>query len=243
MRNKAFALLTLILVIACALCGCSFKNETLDAEMAKAVTNLNVRDGEALFGQFYPIIEKDAFLEALDPIYAVWQETDPSTVKLVNINIKKNSVNGEPQKIIQGVYALDLGETPYYLSLVYLEKAGESGLYNLNLNEAQTAGGMSISTASILSIAVLVVLWALILITVIDILRKRPRRWGWYVLWAIVLTVNITLNGFAIPLPIGVLNYWCRRKGLLRRKAELLEAQKAAGEEAEDREDTETEED
>ena len=58
----------------------------------------------------------------------------------------------------------------------------------------------------------------IILVTIVDIAVKRPPKYGWYIVLALV-SVPLFLQSYPIGLPVGAIVWWCIRRSVLRRKA------------------------
>ena len=60
-----------------------------------------------------------------------------------------------------------------------------------------------------------------IIFSIVDVVRKKPRRYGWYIVLCIVVFWFNFNHVRYIVLPLGALIYWCIRKKLLTRKAAM----------------------
>lgn len=233
MKRKWIALAA-VLLLTLVLGGCSFKNKVLDGQMEIVLACLNNQDAETLYQRMYPgIVDEQTFSAGLKQIQEIWQPTQQEDVKLVRLNVNTSIKADYSEKNYQGVYKLTLNDEPYYVYLYYAETSEGKGIVSLNVSPQTDASGVEVSQASVISLVFTVVFWLAAAVTVIDVIRKKPRRYGWYILLAL-LNISIRLNGMKVVLPIGAIVYWGIRGKLLRKKAEWLEAQKAPEEIAEE---------
>lgn len=212
-RNRIRRLLALALLLGCLLLtGCALHNKTLDAQMTRVVQALNERDDSALRAMFDEKQLDDAsFRSFARSLHVYWQKTDPEEIRLVQLNINKNS----QQSVWSGTYVLPEGTEYNVLRLVYAEdSAGHGSLQSLYLDKAEVpSAGISIVT----------ILWyllcaAFIVFTIVDVARKKPIKYGWFIALSL-LTFFLRKNGAQVTVPLGAVIYWCIRKSLLRQKA------------------------
>lgn len=208
-----------LLLLAFVLCGCTIHNETLDTQMQKAVTALNQKDTDAL-RQMLPAdsVDEDAFLSDIEQLYSVWVPVDPSEAKLIQLNVTKSA----DQTVTRGVYSVPGNEQYNCFQLICVKaKDGTAALNRFDLGWADandlTAAG---SPLGIAGVVLAVISFVVIILTIIDIARKRPRKYGWYIVLAL-FTFFLSINGVRLTAPIGAIIYWCIRSSLLKKKAAL----------------------
>ena len=73
----------------------------------------------------------------------------------------------------------------------------------------------------IASLVLLVLSLLIMIVTIVDIVRKKPLKYGWFIVLALII-LPFTVSGLAIALPVGALLYWCLRKSLMKKKAAKL---------------------
>lgn len=215
-----FPLLIALLVLG----GCTIHNDTLDAQMQKIITALNEKDTDTL-RQMLPDdgIEEEQFLSDVEQLYSIWTPMDPSEARLIQLNVTKSP----EQTVIRGIYSVP--ETSQYncVQLISVEPKGESAVLN-NFN----VGWVNSDTAdhsplNIIGIALSLISFAVIVFTIVDIARKRPKKYGWYIVLAL-FTFFLSVNGVRLTAPVGAIIYWCIRGSLLQKKA-AEEAEKQLG--------------
>lgn len=219
MKRRFLALCLLgILVLGClGLAGCGIKHEKLDEQMALMVTALNEGDEAAFTALLYPGMEKEYDLhELFIQLEEYWVPVSPEELSLVSFNI----YTGTDGKSSQGMYAVPGNEKVNTLILAYAETddgAGVSTIYLQQRDGQKEAAGRStpewIWTGLFAAFQIL---------TIVDILVKKPRKFGWYILLALFFfNFNLRLNGgaFSLAVPLGAIVYWCLRKKLLWEKA------------------------
>jgi hypothetical protein len=208
-----------ILVLGClGLAGCGIKHEKLDEQMALVVTALNEGDEAAFTALLYPGMEKEHDLhELFAQLEEYWVEVSPEELSLVSFDIYA----GTGGKSSQGMYAVPGNEKINTLILAYAETddgAGVSTIYLQQRDGQESAAGKR----NVLSLILSVLCAAVQILTIVDILVKKPRKYGWYILLALIFfSFTLHLNGSALSLtvPLGAILYWCLRKKLLWEKA------------------------
>lgn len=220
MKRRFLALCLLgILVLGClGLAGCGIKHEKLDEQMARMVTALNEGDEAAFTALLYPGMEKEYDLhELFIQLEEYWVPVSPEELSLVSFNI----YTGTDGKSSQGMYAVPGNEKINTLILAYAETDDGTGVSTIYLQQRdgqESAAGKRNVPSLILS----VLCAAVQVLTIVDILVKKPRKYGWYILLALIFfSFTLHLNGSALSLtvPLGAILYWCLRKKLLWEKA------------------------
>lgn len=216
-KKPLMFVLASLLLLFFILSGCAIHNETLDAQMQKAVTALNQKDTDTL-RQMLPVdgIDEDAFLSDIEQLYSVWVPVDPSEAKLIQLNVTKSA----DQTVTRGVYSVPGNEQYNCFQLICVkEKDGAAALSRFDLGWADT--NVLSAAGSPLGIAGMVlagISFVVIILTIVDIARKRPRKYGWYIVLAL-FTFFLSINGVRLTAPIGAIIYWCIRSSLLKKKA------------------------
>lgn len=259
MKKISVAGVVLAILACCFLSGCSgvLKNERMDQEVEQVIAALNEDDAGRIFQSMYPgVITREKFDESYEDIRKLWKKSDSHTTKLNAINTKKTLGSSGDSFICEAQYYVYTQEDYYTINLTYVSDENGDGLYGCFIKPGAepllvsgsftTAGENSVLQWIILFLGVLSYL--LIVITVVDILRKRPRLFG---LWLLaVLTffsfriqnasdnffVGISVNWFVMPayqiynngsfilflaFPVGAIVYWCLRKRLKQRKQQI----------------------
>ncbi len=250
-QKRTALLLCLLLVCLLFLTGCSAKNETLDAQLEQVLDVLDRGDEEAFVALFYPGIAPDSELHGFYAQFReVWTPLDREQIKLVSYNVQSSSNlnvhSSSGRKVFQGVYQLPREDELSLLEIIYVENEEGRGLTGLRMG--QPAEGAS-GSPDVWQSVNLVLCAVVIILTIIDVIRKKPVKFGWYIVIALIW-FNFRFNSFSLTLPLGSIIYWCLRKRLLREK-ELLtnaavpysppEAEPPAPDPAEDAEREETE--
>lgn len=256
MKKRHFLILLCAALLFClSLGGCGMiKNEEMDQRLEKLILALNEDDGEKVFQSMYPgAVSREDFDIGYSYIQNIWNPSDTYTVKMNSINVKKN-VGSNASYLCQAEYYVLFEDSAYYVTLVYLSDSGGAGLYNINVSSTSntillsgsllTPGENSIGQWLLLLLGILE--WIFAVFTIVDIIRKRPRLFGLWILAALVFFyVGYTTNGSAfqfnlgvqifilpglklyggglrqliVTLPAGSIVYWCRRKKLIAKKA------------------------
>ena len=223
MKKRCFALCLLgILVLGClGLAGCGIKHETLDEQMTRMVTALNEGDEAAFAALLYPGMEKEYDLhEFFSQLEEYWVPVSPEELSLVSFNI----YTGTNGKSSQGMYAVPGNEKINTLLLAYAETEEASGVSTIYLqqrDEQETAAGKSVPEWILTGLCA-----AVQILTIIDILVKKPRKFGWYILLALFFfnfALHLNEVSFTLYIPLGAILYWCLRRKLLREKTEVTQ--------------------
>lgn len=253
MKKERIACLLLSILVCCFLSGCGnlLKNEQMDREVEHLIKALNEDDADEIFLSLYPdVVTREEFDEAYKSIRKIWKKSDSYTMKLNSINTQKNYSNSGDSLIYKAQYYIYMQDNAYTFDLTYLSDGNGDGLYGFYINIG--AGPMLISGSfttarenSVLQWGILllgVLFYLLIIVTVVDILRKRPRLFGLWLVAALTFFsfqfkimqdnfyAGVSVNWFVISaykiynndswtlflaLPAGAIVYWCLRKKLL----------------------------
>lgn len=214
--KKRLAIL-LLAALCLLLAGCSFHNETLDAQMRAVVTALNA-ENETAFTKLLLMPEADeSDLHALyTDLHGRWKPVDPDTAKLIGVNI--NIRSGE--KTSEGNYIFENGQS---LSFRYYEGDYGKGITAIGVSHSKEfETGVYYGSGWIVTLICAVAGLAFVVVTIVDIARKKPRNYGWYFVMAVV-TFSLRVNAFRITLPLGAIIWWCIRRSVLQKKAALQE--------------------
>ena len=218
-KRPLILVITSLLLLTFILCGCTIHNETLDIQMQKAVTALNQKDTDAL-RQMLPIdsVDEETFLSDLEQLYSVWVPVNPSEVKLIQLNVTKSA----DQTVTRGVYSVPGNEQYNCFQLICVKaKDGTAALNRFDLGWADTSAlSAAGSPLGIAGMVLAVISFIVIVFTIIDIARKRPRKYGWFIVLAL-FTFFLSINGVRLTAPLGAIIYWCIRSSLLKKKAAL----------------------
>lgn len=255
---KKSSVLTLFLSILCCLCltGCAdmLKKEDMDQTVERLIKALNEDDADQIYASMYPgVVTREQFDESYETVRQLWKKTDDHTTKLKAINTNKNFNQSGNSIVCQAQYYVYTQEQDYTIALTYLSDDIGEGVYQFNLNVGTepvllSGGFTTFRDNSALQwglLALNVLSYLFILVTVVDILRKRPRLFGvWLVaalvfmgFWIQAAPGSFRINGsisafvasafkiysrgirrFTFMLPVGAIVYWCLRKKLLSQK-------------------------
>ena len=256
MKRSNTAMLLLSILLCCVLSGCAdlLKNEDMDKEVEYLIEALNEDDADRIFLSMYPgVVTREEFDESYEAVHQLWEKSDEHTTKLNSINTQKNFNKSGDSLTCQAQYYVYTQEQSYTITLTYRSDDSGEGVYQFNLNVGAepvlvsggftTAGKNSAMQWALLILSVLSYLF--IIITAVDILRKKPRLFGvWlaaaltfmafsiqvtpanfhvggHVSWFLVSSFKIYSTGgrnFVFALPVGAIVYWCMRKRLLSQK-------------------------
>ena len=252
--KKSSAIMLLFSILFCSiLSGCAdlLRNEDMDKEVAYLIEALNEDDADRIFLSMYPdVVTREEFDESYEAVRQLWEESGEYTTKLNSINTRKNFNKTGDFLICQAQYYVYTQVQDYTITLTYRSDDNGEGLYQFNLNVGAepvlisggftTAGKNSALQWALLLLSVLSYLF--IIVTAVDILRKRPRLFGvWLaaaltfmgfgiqvssaglhvggnVSWFVLSAFKIYSTGsrkFVAALPVGAIVYWCLRKKLL----------------------------
>ncbi len=232
MKRRFLTLWVLVaLVLACmAFSGCGFKNETLDGEARLLVSALNEGDEESFRALLYPGWEEQMDLHELFlQIKEHWVPLAPEDLQLSSFHVRASGNKSGHNKSIQGVYPLPGNEEYPAMLLVYSDTEEGKGLSSVYLlNEAPDAAAQEPQPVWRWLLSSLCII--IQILTVIDILVKKPRKYGWYIILALLFfTFTHRTDQFTIQfsIPWGAFLYWGMRNKLLREKERLAKEQTA----------------
>ena len=256
MGKSGIAVLLLSVLLCCILSGCAdlIKSEEMDKEVANLIEALNEDDADQIFRLMYPgVVTREEFDESYEEVRKLWEKSDEYTTKLNSINTRKNFTQSGDFRICQAQYYVYTQAQDYTITLTYRSDGSGDGVYQFNLNVGAepvlvsggftTAGKNSALQWALLMFSVLSYLF--IIVTAVDIFRKRPRLFGVWLaasltfiaFWVQAVPANLHAGGnvswfvfsafkiystgsrrFVFALPVGAIVYWCMRRKLLSQK-------------------------
>ena len=200
-----------------------------------------------------------AMLEGFASICAAWPVHADDEYESAGLNINKSKdADGEPVTVVDAVYIIHCDDQDYQAQFSTREDSAGSGLIGFQVDSVQSltdngiepAGGNTPAAGKTPAQWGLTVFWILAcvfcLITIIDIVRKKPKLWGLWILIALVFIgfsadkwsggsrflarfglllssewTHLTngRNHLQLCIPIGAILYWIQRRRLLRRPA------------------------
>lgn len=252
-------ILFLSILLCCLLSGCAglLKNERMDQETELLIAALNADDADQIFDAMYPdVVTREEFDNSYESIRQIWNQCDEHTTKLNSIHFNNNKNKSEHIFTCQAQYYIYTPEDSYTLNLTYRSDDQGKGIYGFHLAPGTTpvliSGGFTtFRTNSVFQWIVLVfcvLSYIFILVTAADILRKRPRLYGAWLLASFAFVYlqirfapnnlhvggsiqlfvisalkvyNAGVRNFVVAFPVGALVYWCMRKRLLAKKQNL----------------------
>ncbi len=263
-RKKRFGCLALALLLL-LLCGCQFiadmkqdlsaKQAEMDELLVKVMTCVENNDAQSASALAY---DPQKMLEGFSAIASGWpvHATDPFEAAGLTINKNNNSETG-PQTFTTAVYIIHCQDQDYQAQFSTCEDRSGSGLIGFNVKTVQSlidngiepAGTNTPFAKKSFGQWCFTGFWILCcifcLVTIIDIIRKKPRLWGLWILAALFffggliekgpnsLHTGIRLgllsesgwakfldgtNRYQLCLPVGAIAYWIDRKRLLKKK-------------------------
>ena len=229
----------MLIVLAMLLSGCTADIPSdvslLEEQKNLVVSCLNDHDQERLQALLYPVavsqIDMDAGFQSL---MDVWQPVDAEDVKMLQFSSQRRTSLNQRITVFQGIYQLPKGMEQYALYLSFAETAGAKGLNEINIvpvsQVAVEKKPLSLTISRIVTVC-------FIIFSIIDVVRKKPRRYGWYIALCIVLfRINYKRVRYVV-LPLGALIYWCIRKKLLAKKAAMLKTEEESKDQLEQNSD------
>ena len=218
-RMKTTGTTIVLIVLALLLSGCAADSTLIDEQKNLVVSCLNDHDLDELHALMYPnAISKEELEAGYLAIEDVWQTVDVKDVTLIQLNSQTNTRQNQRVKVYRGVFRFPEAMEQYALYLLYMETGDAKGLTNIRIISASQAA--SPTTPLSLTISRIVTV-CFIIFSIVDVVRKKPRRYGWYIVLCIVVFWFNFNHVRYIVLPLGALIYWCIRKKLLTRKAAM----------------------
>ena len=212
--QKKLLVCLIVMIMSCLMTtGCVPKNETLDQQAELVINALNTDDGEALAGLFYPNENVD-YSDAISLYEDYWIPVNFEDAKLISLNISYHNTSEGRIKTIEGIYQLPRDDHYSQMKIRYAETDNASGITDLYLG---TYSGQT-TTASVVKTVFRIICLIIILISIIDILRQRPPKFGIYLVVVTILTFSFSINDFKLTIPIGAVAYWAARKQILSKK-------------------------
>lgn len=219
MKRYKVSVLLLLALLALSLLwgGCTLKNELLDEQMRIVVSALNDNDAERLNACMMPGMgDGDSLAQGFSSMESIWIPVNTDQVKLVRFQ-KKTDVAAEIRTVTYGGdYRLPRTDEPRFLHLTYQEIGEKKGLVSVYITWGdEKVGGARDPIQTVMDLICL----AAAIVTIVDIVRHKPRKYGWYIVLALfsfrAFTFNSSALSFYVRLPLGAIVYWCLRKRIL----------------------------
>ena len=239
-------------------CGSLLEDEQMDRQVERLIAALNEDDGDKIFQSLYPgVVTREQFDESYEGIRKIWEKSDSHTKKLNSINTQKNYNNSGNSIVCETQYFVYTEDKSYTINLTYLSDDNGEGVYGFYLKpgaepmlvsgDFTTARENSVLQWGVLILGILS--YFFIIFTVVDILRKRPRLFGLWLIAALTFFsfyiknmpgnffIGAGINWFVmsglkgynndgwilfLAIPVGAVVYWCLRRKLLARKNQDL---------------------
>lgn len=251
--KKSSAVMLFFILCCCILAGCAdlLKNEDMEQRAMYLIEAFNEDDADRIFQEMYPgVVTREEFDKSYEAVRELWETSDEYTIKLKSMNTKKNFNQSGDFSICQAQYYVYTQAKDYTITFTYRVDDSGEGLYQFHLNVGTVpvlvSGGITTAGEnSALQWALLIfsaLSYLLVIVTVVDILRKRPRLYGVWLIAALFFAAfriqaapaNFHLGGnvallvlsafkiyttgsrnFVFALPVGAIIYWCMRKRLM----------------------------
>lgn len=217
MKKVSIPLLIICMMLTVLLIGCDPKNELLDGQMRLVVSALNDKDAERLKDCMMPgILDEQSLMQGFDDMERIWVPVKADDVQMVRFD-KRTSVAADVKTVTYaGIYRLPRTDAAWYLRLTYQEVGDQKGLVGVFVSQGEENTG---TTRNMAQTAMDLFCLAAAIITIVDIVRRKPRKYGWYILLALfIFRLYAFANGaatFYLRLPLGAMVYWCLRKRIM----------------------------
>ena len=264
-RKKRFGCLALALLLL-LLCGCSLIRQSMqnvkekqaetDALLVQLMTCIQNNDVMGAASLFYDPMQMQ---QIFTPITDYWpaKSTDEFESCSFNYNI---SIPGKEQdhSDVRAVYRVNSNGEDYQVTMVTRRDADSESIVSFNVVRVQELidAGIEPETSKFpvakkslgqwCFTAFWLVSCILCLVTIVDIIRNKPKLWGLWILCALAFLgpqLTTSPNGFQVGVRFGILNlsqwtrhlnetnhfelcfpigaiiYWCRRRQLLAKKS------------------------
>lgn len=238
------------------LCGCASIGEggaVLDEKLEQFMACIEAKDKEGAAELAYNQEFSENMKDAFDDLAAYWpaRAGDAYTRQSINATIRNAA------KIYQARYLVETGSEEYIVDIAYAEDENGAGITMLHANLSADVVAATTPTGTLKSgaqnspiqwcfQAFRLIFVGFAIFTIVDILRKKPRYYGLWILAAIFyLTVSLRFSEMnvnfhltfgvlsatewlkypdgvttiVLGLPAGAVAYWCVRGSLLRKKA------------------------
>ncbi len=257
MKKSNAVMLFFAILLCCFLSGCAdlLKNERMDQEVEQIIAALNEDDADQIYESMYPdVVTREEFDKSYEPIRQIWKKCDEHTTKMTSIHINNNQNNSEMIRTYQVQYYVYTPEDSYTINLTYRSDDKGEGVYGFNLTPGTVpvllSGGFTTfkanSAVQWVLLIVCILSYLFVIVTAVDILKKRPRWYGAWLAAAFafvclqmkIVPKNFHVSGgvsffamsalkvystgarnFVVAFPAGALVYWCMRKKLLVKRS------------------------
>ncbi len=220
MKRMFKRVLPIVLLAVCLLLsGCAKQMSESNETMRQIVQAFNDGDADAVYRMFPPnSIDEKAFDAFFSETLEGWQKVDPQEVRAIGFNI--NTKGGA--STTQMTFLLP-GDMENNVMQFEIESTKEHGTYLSSLNFGTLPEDYNTSGGTLQKISTPVLIWDLVcfvflIFTIVDIVRKKPKGYGWFIALAVLLSIPVTIGGAACSVPVGVILWWCLRKVLMKKK-------------------------
>ena len=210
---KIAALTLIIIVLILSLSSCSLHDALLDEQLQLFVSAMNADDPSLLFSGMHPEIYREDFDTFYQGIKPLWRSAKTEDFRLTGMQVRTRKVNDERYGHYQGVWKVRFEDDYYQLAIVYDSDEKGSGITTMSFVQIPKT-----STAdTIFGIALVILVFAFLIYTAVDILRKKPRAYILVLILAVMLVFTIRIGTLKIAIPLGSIGYWVLRRKLLRK--------------------------
>ncbi len=256
---KTNRLCIVLLALAVLLCGCGAVDEMAEKTgMLQVLRDLMDCVEKADVDRAADMFEnREQFRELFPQLAAYWQPTAEDEIEVMSLNSTSTGSGEKRETISVGTFLVHSQDGDYQVYLAVHADSGGSlirGFNVMDVKELPTAEQTE-QAPEWLTWSVWGLMLAFCAFTIIDCVRKKPKRYGWLIALALVFisfiftgspagrsfTFHIGIlsqsgwqawpNGTRITqvsLPLGAISYWIARRKLLEKKTEeKAEEQKA----------------
>ena len=212
---KSFALILLLAALALCLSGCQLHEKLLDEQLDLFVSSMNADDPSLLFSGMHPQVFREDFDPFYQQIKPLWRPVGAEDFKMTGVQVHTRQVNGERYGRYTGTWKVKLEEELYQLTIVYDVDEKGSGISTLSFYRIEETP----LAVSVTGIALVILCFAFIIYTAVDILRKKPRAYILVLILAVALTFGFRAGTVQIAIPLGSIGYWVLRRRLLKKRS------------------------
>lgn len=257
-------LVLMMAVVLLLLCGCAAMEEggaVLDEQLEAFMACVEAKDKDGAAELAYNQEFGEDIREFFDGLTDYW----PAKAGDVHTRQSLNVTVGNRGKTYKGSYLVASNGENYVVDIAYVEDDNGAGITMLYANLSSDVAAAATPTGTLQSaaqntpiqwcfLAIRLLFVGFVIFTVVDILRKKPRYYGLWILAALFYLVvrlrlsemnvnfHITfgilattewlkypdgLTNIVLGLPAGSIAYWCVRGSLLRQKAAKAAAEAA----------------
>lgn len=220
LRTAAVLLLMCLLLSGCELTDTLLQDvqggdglrQTLLTDISGTIA---ASDPDAFFDMTYPgAFTAEEAADTYRTLCEAFPDGIPEDAKLTSLRIQSGPVNGIHSTRTEIGYRFPAENGRHILEITHLKSGENAGIIGVRFKTVSTLQGAFPVFARIWDILIIAgLLWG-----IIDILRIKPPRFGWYIV-LVLLSFTLSFDSYKLAIPLGLIIYLAKRRSLKEKAA------------------------